>query len=103
MRDGVEYIQPVFQHDIDQSYKVGRNYFIRTVTMALTGKLVAVTKQELVLENAAWIADTGRFANFLISGVASKVEPFPDGQVVVGRGAVIDAVIVGWPLPRKQK
>ncbi len=84
-------------------YELGQQYFIRTVTFYHTGKLVAATDKELVLENAAWIADTGRFADALKSGKLNEVEPFPDGRVIVGRGAVIDAAV--WPheLPRTQK
>ena len=84
------------------AWEVGKNYLIRTVTMINTGKLVAVTEQEIVLEQAAWIADTGRFANALKTGKFDEVEPFPDGKVIVGRGAVIDAVEIK-ELPREQK
>jgi len=87
----------------DNPYKVGKNYFIRTVTMALVGTLKSVGRQELVLEDAAWVADTGRFGDFLRDGDADEVEPFPNGEVFVGRGAIID--VVEWkhkPL-RKQK
>lgn len=82
---------------------VGKNIFIRTVTMALTGRLAAVFDQELVLEDAAWIADTGRYANAVASGDFSEIEPYPDGKPVpVGRGAIIDAVEIDT-LPRTQK
>ncbi len=83
-------------------WEIGANYLIRTVTMFNTGRLVAVTDQELVLEDAAWIADTGRFANAVKTAKFSEVEPFPDGKVIVGRGAVIDAVKITM-LPREQK
>lgn len=73
-------------------YQVGKVYLIRTVTMIQTGRLVQVTPQELVLEDAAWIADTGRFADALAKCEFDEVEPFPDGQVIVGRGAIVDAV-----------
>lgn len=86
----------------DSPWVIGKNYLIRTVTMIQTGRLVAVTQQELVLEDAAWIADTGRFADALKTGKFNEVEPFPDGQVIVGRGAVIDAVQI-TALPREQK
>ena len=82
---------------------IGANYFIRTVTMAQTGKLVAVYAQELVLENAAWIADTGRFAQAVEKAEFSEVEPFPVGRcVIVGRAAIIDAVSIPI-LPAVQK
>lgn len=73
---------------------VGKCYLIRTVTMIQTGRLVKVTDKELVLEEAAWIADTGRFSDALVSLNFSEVEPFPDGLVFIGRGAIIDAVSV---------
>lgn len=74
------------------AWEIGKIYLIRTVTMIDTGRLVGVTQQELILEDAAWIADTGRFADALKSAEFGEVEPFPDGRVIVGRGSVIDAV-----------
>jgi hypothetical protein len=84
-------------------WEIGKNYLIRTVTMIQTGRLVAVTKQELVLEDAAWIADTGRFADSLKSGNFNEVEPFPSGKVIIGRGSIVDAISVNFELPRIQK
>lgn len=78
-------------HD-NSAWEVGKIYLIRTVTMIDTGVLVAVTPQEIILEDAAWIADTGRFSDALKSLEFNEVEPFPDGRVIIGRGAVIDAV-----------
>lgn len=84
-------------------YKIGSNYFIRTVTYHHCGRLVGVTPTELVLENAAWIADSGRFTQALESGDFSEVEMFPKGElVIIGRGAVVDAVKVE-SLPTSQK
>ena len=84
------------------AWELGKVYLIRTVTMIDTGRLVLVTPQELVLEDAAWIADTGRFADALKKAEFGEVEPFPDGRVIVGRGAVIDAVQIAVS-PRSQK
>lgn len=86
----------------DSAWEVGKNYLIRTVTMIDTGRLVAVTAQELVLEDAAWIADTGRFAQAVASSEFGEVEPFPAGRVIIGRGSVIDAVQINV-IPRSQK
>ena len=81
-------------------YPVGQNVFVRTVTMHYTGKLVRVTPGELVLIDAAWIADSGRFHEALLTGVLREVEPYPDGEVIVSRGGIID--VCRWPhdLPR---
>ena len=88
---------------MNHPYKLNTNYFIRTVTHFLTGHLIAVTEHELVLTRAAWIADTGRFMNAIREGTLSEVEPFPEEhEVIVGRGAIVDAVIWSHPLPREQ-
>lgn len=86
----------------NSAWEIGKDYLIRTVTMIDTGKLVGVTEHELVLEDAAWIADTGRFADAVSKAEFNEVEPFPDGRVVLGRGAVIDAVQI-TKKPRSQK
>lgn len=83
-------------------WEIGKVYLIRTVTMIDTGKLVYVGPNELVLEDAAWIADTGRFADAVKSAKFNEVEPFPDGRLIIGRGAIIDAVIIEKS-PRSQK
>ena len=81
----------------DAHWKIGANYLIRTATMIDAGKLVAVTEHELVLEDASWIADTGRFGKALEKWTFNEVEMFPAGQVIVGRGSLIAAVQI---LPR---
>ncbi len=75
-------------------WEVGKKYFIRTVTMHLTGELISISQQELVLKDAAWIADSGRFNETLKDiNNASEVEPFQN-NVIVGRGSIIDATTI---------
>ena len=88
----------------ENPYEIGKNYLIRTVTMIDTGRIVGVGENEIILEDAAWIGDTGRFSDALAGKIKFKeIEPFPNGRVIVGRGAVIDAVQLSFPLPREQK
>ena len=89
--------------DNSHPYQIGKNYLIRTVTMIQFGTLVAVYPQELVLKDVAWIANTGRFSDSLISGDFDEIEPFPDGNVVVGRGGIIDAVAINVQPKRNKK
>lgn len=85
-------------------FKVGENYFIRTVTFHYTGRLKAVYDKEIVLETAAWIAVDGRFTEAVSKGDYSEVEPYPDDrEVIIGRGSIVDAVTITHPLPRVQK
>lgn len=98
----IKHIQSLLKEpEVSSPYQVGKPYFIRTVTHHYTGLLVGVTPKELILEDAAWIADDGRFMNALKDGTLNEVEPFQD-TVVIGRGAVLDATIWRHKLPREQ-
>lgn len=99
----IKQISALLGNSSNHPYKIGASYLIRTVTMIQTGRLVEVTNQELVLEDAAWIADTSRFSQSIVSGEFDEVEPFPEGRVIVGRGAIIDATEIKFSLPRKMK
>jgi hypothetical protein len=84
----------------------GKAYLIRTVTMTLTGRAVSAAGGFLVLQDAAWIADTGRFHQILAGGFTSvrgvEIEPAPKGDdVIVGLGAIVDAYPWAHELPRQ--
>lgn len=83
----------------------GKKYFIRTVTHHHTGVFVGFSneRKEVVLEQAAWIADDGRLTDALKTGTFNEVEMFPGGsRVGVGRGSIIDAVQI-TDIPVSQK
>jgi hypothetical protein len=80
---------------------IGKSVFIRTVTMYHTGRIVAIDGGFLVLEDAAWVADTGRFSDALKTGELSEVEPV-EGLVRVSLGAVVDIFEWNHDLPREQ-
>jgi len=88
------------------SFILGKSYLIRTVTHISVGRVKQISSQEILLEDASWIADTGRFHDALKNGIetlsSSEVEPFVD-DVVIGRGAIIDATEYRHALPRDQK
>jgi hypothetical protein len=81
---------------------IGKSVLIRTVTHYFTGRVALVKNGEVVLTEAAWIADTGRFHNALRDGILNEVEPFP-GPVSVNRAAIIDVTAWTHKLPREQK
>jgi hypothetical protein len=82
------------------SLEIGKAYIIRTVTMIFTGRLIAVTDSDFVLEDAAWVACTARWSETLETGALDEVEPCI-GPHVVGRGGFIDAAEWTHPLPRE--
>jgi hypothetical protein len=79
----------------------GKNILVRTVTNFYTGHVVKETKKYLLLDKAAWIADTGRFADALASSVFGEVEPYAR-PVYVMKAAFVDVTEIG-DLPNKQK
>ena len=76
----------------DHPFEIGKKYLIRTVTMIQTGMVKSIRGKFLVLEQAAWIADTGRFSDALAKAEFNEVEPFPAGRIIINRSCVIDAV-----------
>ncbi len=101
--DGIVYVpRSSVVQERTGAWTVGTNYLIRTVTMTLTGMLSYIDEHELVLENASWVADTGRFADALKTGKLNEVEPFPS-YAIIGRGSIVDATEWIHELPRTQK
>ena len=87
-------------------FEVGKPYMLRTVTHIDVGRIKAVYPTEIVLTEAAWVADTGRFSeqwDKTGDNAFDEVEMFPrDRDVIVGRGALIDATQLK-ELPTKTK
>lgn len=100
--DGERYVRACDVGSDQHSFEIGEKYLIRSVTMYYTGRVARITAGDLVLEDAAWIADTGRFHTALKTGELNEVEPFVD-PVVLPRGAIVDATRWTHALPRVQK
>jgi hypothetical protein len=59
---------------------VGQMVYVETLTKYYVGRVLECEPTELVLDEAAWIDDTGRLNTFLERGTADglSVEPYPD-------------------------
>ena len=86
---------------MDITELIGKNVLVRTVTHYYTGKL-ASCEAWMKLDDAAWIADTGRFSDALKNGNLNEVEPYP-GSCFVSAGAVVDVSEWAHELPRTRK
>ena len=73
-------------------FKVGEKYFIRTATFFQLGRLKEIKGKWLILEEASWIADTGRFHEFLRDGKCNEYESFTE-DVYVPLDSVIDITV----------
>ena len=80
---------------------VGEKFFFRTITYHLTGRVKKVIGHILELENAAWIADSGRFMNAIKEGTLKEVEPV--GRAYINIQSVTDFFPWKHPLPESQK
>ena len=80
---------------------VGKKFFFRTVTYHLTGKVKKVIGSILELEDAAWIADSGRFQQALENGTLNEVEPC--GSAFININSITDFFPWKHKLPMTQK
>lgn len=81
---------------------IGETVIIRTVTFYYTGRIVAVGSAFVVLDDAAWIPDTGRWSTALQTGQLAAVEPYPS-LVSVSMGSIVDVAPWSHELPRIAK
>ncbi len=79
----------------------GKSYFIRTVTYHVLGKVKDIKGDFLVLQNASWIADSGRFGEAIVKGTLSEVEF--TGEAIVNVNAITDAYPWTHDLPDRTK
>ena len=81
---------------------VGKSYFLRTVTYHLVGKVVAQHGGNIIeLDDASWVADSGRFMQAIKTGTLNEVEPV--GKAYVNLKSVTDFFPWVHPLPKDQK
>lgn len=83
-------------------FEIGKSYLIRTVTLYYTGRVVKKCGKFIQLEEAAWIPDTGRWADASADGNFKEVEPFANNPWI-NTDSVIDAQEITYKLPSKQK
>ena len=80
-----------------------KNYLIRTITMCDVGRCVEVVGNFLIMENASWIADTGRFNECLVDPLKfNQIEPFKH-PIYINLNAIVDATPYPYELPLEPK
>jgi hypothetical protein len=82
-------------------FAVGKSYFIRTVTYHLLGKVEKVSGNFLVLSEASWVADSGRFSKSIKDGELNEVEFC--GDAIVSITSICDAFPWAHKLPKETK
>ena len=86
-------------------WKIGESYYFRLATYAWVGRVVSVGPNEICLEDAAFVADSGRFSSAMKKGLLqeSQSEIEPVGEAILGRGALVDSCPYRHELPTQVK
>jgi hypothetical protein len=75
----------------DLPFEIGGQYFFRTITYFMLGKISGIKGRFIVLESASWIPDTGRFSKFINGEIKpDECEPI-NGRVIISVDAIVDA------------
>jgi hypothetical protein len=80
---------------------VGKKWFFRAVPFHLIGKVTKRIGDILELEDACWVADSGRFMQAIKEGKLSEVEL--TGKAFINLKAVCDFYPWRHKLPKEQK
>jgi len=89
---------------IQSPIRMGNDVLVRTVTTYEIGKVVSITKDAIILDNASWVAHTGRLHNAMKSGFDANAELEPyNGAVEIKQGAIVTSLNWKHGLPTDQK
>lgn len=80
---------------------IGKKIFMRSVTYHCVGRVKRMFGDVIELEDASWVADSGRFMGAIKDGNLDEIEPV--GQMWVNKGAMIDMFPWNHSLPSQQK
>jgi hypothetical protein len=86
----------------EEVFAKGEKLLIATVTRYWTGRVVGTRGKFLLIDDAAWIPDTGRFSDAVRIGELSEVEPV-EGVVRLNMDSFVDVVTWAHALPRERK
>lgn len=85
----------------DIPFIIGKSYFIRTVTYHLLGKVEKISGNFLILSDASWVADSGRFSKAIKDGELNEVEFV--GDAIVAINSIADGFPWMHKLPKETK
>lgn len=86
--------------------EVGKAYLFRTIGYHWLGRVIAVNGRWLTIDDASWVADTGRYSEAISGKIgslsSSELEPSPR-PVLLNSDHVTDAVSYPFEIPRSLK
>jgi len=98
-------VEKMLESDSESSselpFEIGEAYLIRTVTYHILGRVKSIKGNFLVMEEASWVADSGRFNEAIGKGTLNEIEYA--GPAIVGINAIADAYPWTHKIPRESK
>lgn len=82
---------------------VGEKMFFRTVTYHALGEVKKIVGRFVYLKNASWIADTGRFSDWIKDGIQTNSEIEPVKEMFLNLDTVVDMFKWSHKLPTEKK
>jgi hypothetical protein len=82
-------------------FEIGKAYLIRTVTYHQIGIIKDIDGDFLILKDASWVADSGRFGECLSKGIFNEVEYV--GPMILNKTAIVDAFPWENKVPKETK
>ena len=86
---------------IEHPFQEGKSYFIRTVTYHFIGTIKEIVGKWIILKDASWVADSGRFHEALEKGTLSEVEYMK--SAIINMDTITDATEWENKVPKESK
>lgn len=83
--------------------EIGETYLFMTLTYYWTGRVVAISPAEVLIDDAAQVFDTGELENCLTKWEVALCQVVPSGVIVSVPRSGTTTITWSGPLPRKTK
>lgn len=87
-------------------FEIGTAYLFRTITYHALGRVKSIVGKFLILEEAGWVADTGRYSDAcegrMMELTSSEFEPVMR-PYIINSDHITDSVTYPYELPRAVK
>lgn len=82
--------------------KLGAKVIIFTVTKYYTGRICGLSDKHIKLQEAGWVASTGRLSETMKTGILNEFEAYPENyHPEINRDGIIEIGPWNYPLPRE--
>ena len=77
------FLDSLEEHEPMMKFEIEEKYYVETFGKFYVGEVVEVTPLEVSFKNASWVADTGKYSEFLKTGKSNEMEVEPIGDITL--------------------